>query len=106
MTEGVGHPPLTGRRRHPLVQLTLVRYLEFIREPEAVFWVFIFPVLLAGGLGIAFRSRAPERAVVAVSASAPGAADLARTLRTDERLDVRLLDDSAAQRALSVGQVD
>ncbi len=39
---------------HPLVQLTLVRFLEFIREPEALFWVFVFPVLLAAGLGIAF----------------------------------------------------
>ncbi len=53
---------------HPLVQLTRVRYREFFREPEAVFWVFIFPVLLAAGLGIAFRNRAPERTSVAVVA--------------------------------------
>ena len=46
---------------HPLVQLTLVRFREFFREPEAVFWVFVFPVLLAAGLGIAFRNQAPER---------------------------------------------
>ena len=49
---------MSDRRRfpdHPLVQLTRVRYREFFREPEAVFWVFIFPVLLAAGLGIAFR---------------------------------------------------
>ena len=51
-----------GRRwtGHPLVQLTRVRYREFFREPEAVFWVFIFPVLLAAGLGIAFRNRAAD----------------------------------------------
>ena len=53
---------------HPLVQLTLVRYREFYREPEAIFWVFIFPVLLTAGLGIAFRSRAPERVPVALVA--------------------------------------
>jgi ABC-2 type transport system permease protein len=53
---------------HPLVQLTRVRYREFFREPEAVFWVFIFPVLLAAGLGIAFRNRAPERTGVVVVA--------------------------------------
>ena len=60
---------------HPLVQLTLVRYREFFREPEAVFWVFIFPVLLAAGLGIAFRNRAADRTSVAVVAvdSAPAA---------------------------------
>ncbi len=45
---------------HPLAQLTLVRFREFIREPEALFWVFIFPVLLAAGLGVAFRNRPAE----------------------------------------------
>ena len=55
-----------GWRDHPLVQLTLVRYREFFREPEAVFWVFVFPVLLTAGLGIAFRNQAPERIPVAV----------------------------------------
>ncbi len=40
-----------------LAQLTLVRFREFVREPEALFWVFVFPILLAAGLGIAFRNR-------------------------------------------------
>jgi len=35
---------------HPLYQLTLVRFREFLREPEALFWVFGFPLLLAAGL--------------------------------------------------------
>jgi len=43
----------------PLVQLTLARLREFIREPEAIFWTFGFPVILAVVLGIAFRSPAP-----------------------------------------------
>ena len=33
-----------------LVELTSVRFREFISEPEALFWVFIFPILLAAGL--------------------------------------------------------
>jgi ABC-type multidrug transport system permease subunit len=41
---------------HPLYQLTLVRFREFLREPEALFWVFGFPLLLAAGLGLAFRN--------------------------------------------------
>ena len=45
---------------HPLVQLTLVRLREFIREPEALFWVFGFPLLLAAGLGLAFRNTPAE----------------------------------------------
>ncbi len=36
---------------HPLVQLTLVRLREFYREPEAVFWVHLFPLLMILGLG-------------------------------------------------------
>ena len=75
---------MSDRRRwtdHPLVQLTQVRYREFFREPEAVFWVFIFPVLLAAGLGIAFRNRAPERTSVAVVAADTSAAGLAEALR-------------------------
>src|SRR5438270_721639 len=43
-----------GFRRSSMAQLTLVRFREFIREPEAVFWTFVFPILLAAGLGIAF----------------------------------------------------
>ena len=53
-------------RDHPLFQLTPVRFLEFVREPEALFWVFIFPVLLTAGLGLAFRTRAPEQVKVGV----------------------------------------
>src|SRR6202051_1846362 len=72
---------------HPLVQLTLVRFREFIREPEALFWVFAFPILLAAGLGIAFRNRPPD--VLHVAASAP---ELAQALRRDKSLNVQLLD--------------
>ncbi|HYW32852.1 MAG TPA: ABC transporter permease [Gemmatimonas sp.] len=53
-----------------LQQLTLARFREFIREPEAVFWTFVFPLLLAGGLAVAFRDKAPEQAIIAVVAPA------------------------------------
>ena len=35
-----------------LYQLTMVRFRLFIREPEAIFWIFVFPILLAVGLGM------------------------------------------------------
>jgi ABC-2 type transport system permease protein len=54
----------------PLVQLTLARLREFVREPEAVFWVFVFPVLLAFVLGIAFRNTSPQKLLIAVESSA------------------------------------
>ena len=94
-----------GWRDHPLVQLTLVRYREFYREPEAIFWVFIFPVLLTAGLGIAFRNRAPERAPVALVARQGIDDSLAARLERAEGLRLRTLDDSAAAQALRTGDV-
>ena len=94
-----------GWRDHPLVQLTLVRYREFYREPEAIFWVFIFPVLLTAGLGIAFRSRAPDRTPVALVARPAMDDTLAARLAEAEGLRVEVLSDSAAARALRTGDV-
>ena len=96
---------MTDRRwsDHPLVQLTRVRYREFFREPEAVFWVFIFPVLLAAGLGLAFRNRAPERTSVAVVGAA--ADSLARALRSRGQIDASVRGDSASREALRTGDV-
>jgi ABC-2 type transport system permease protein len=85
---------------HPLVQLTLVRFLEFIREPEALFWVFAFPILLAAGLGLAFRNRPAE--VLRIAAVTP---ELAQSLRQEKLLEVQQLDSEAAQEALRTGKV-
>jgi ABC-2 type transport system permease protein len=53
-------------------QLLWVRILELKREPEVVFWVFVFPLLLAAGLGIAFRNK-PADTVSVVVIDGPGA---------------------------------
>ena len=84
---------------HPLVQLTLVRFLEFFREPEAVFWVFVFPVLMAAGLGIAFRNRPAD--VLPVVAETP---ELAAALRREKLLTVQQMPPAAAAEALRVGK--
>src|SRR3954471_24846551 len=91
-----------GWAEYPLVQLTRVRYREFFREPEAVFWVFIFPVLLAAGLGIAFRNRAPERTVIGVVAPT-GDTTFMVALRASPELEPSLMSDSAAAQALRTG---
>src|SRR5215472_19006069 len=85
---------------HPLVQLTLVRFREFVREPEALFWVFVFPILLAAGLGIAFRNRPAE--VLRIATASP---ELASSLRQEKLLDVVRLDSNAAAEALRTGKV-
>ena len=46
--------------------LLAVRLLELKREPEVVFWVFVFPILLALGLGIAFRNKPADAVRVAI----------------------------------------
>jgi ABC-2 type transport system permease protein len=83
-----------------LVQLTLVRFREFWREPEAVFWVFIFPILLAGGLGIAFRNRPADVLKI-------GAADskLAAALRNEPTLAVETSDPVSGENALQTGRI-
>jgi ABC-2 type transport system permease protein len=85
---------------HPLVQLTLVRIREFTREPEAVFWACLFPVLLTTGLGIAFRSSGPEVIKIATTDAA-----FAESLRKSPGLSVELQSEDAARTALRVGQV-
>jgi len=88
-----------------MVQLTLVRFREFIREPEAVFWTFIFPILLAAGLGIAFRQRGPDKVHIGVVASVPGSAAVVQSLKKDSTVVVTTYDDSAAALALRTGKV-
>ena len=91
-------------RDRPLYQLTLVRYLEFLREPEALFWTFLFPVLLTAGLGLAFRNKAPEVAKQGVL-EGPRAEAVAAPLAADPRVDVARLDDSAAAHRLRTGKI-
>ncbi len=92
-------------RNRAMVQLTLVRFREFIREPEAVFWTFIFPILLAAGLGLAFRQRGPEKVQVGVVTTLAPGAPVLDWLRKDSSLVVQTFDDSAGARALRTGKV-
>src|ERR1035437_6217239 len=85
---------------HPLAQLTLVRFREFWREPKAIFWVFIFPIVLAAGLLLAFRNRPPD--VLKIAAVTP---ELARSLRQEKLLDVEQLSGPAGEEALRTGKV-
>ncbi|MGA3209796.1 MAG: ABC transporter permease [Terriglobales bacterium] len=48
--------------------LLLARMRELQREPEVIFWVFVFPLLLAFGLGIAFRQKPADKSLVVVVA--------------------------------------
>lgn len=84
----------------PIAQLTLVRFREFLREPEAVFWVFLFPILLAAGLGLAFRNQPAE--VLKVGAVTPR---VAAAVRTEKLLDVKEFAPTDARDALRTGKI-
>ena len=65
-----------SKTRPAIAALTRARVLEFIREPEAVFWVFAFPIIMAVVLGFAFREKGPEKVPVGL-VGANGAGPLA-----------------------------
>jgi ABC-2 type transport system permease protein len=90
--------------RGPLTELTLSRVRELTREPEAIFWVFVFPIVLAAILGLAFRSKAPEPLPVAVVAGAD-ADRRAAALSAGGDIAPSILPDAEARLALSRGRV-
>jgi len=91
------------RVRGPLVELTKARIHELTREPEAVFWVFVFPILLAAMLGLAFRSRPPEALPVAVVAGPHAEARFA-ALGAGPDLKPVILSEAEARLALVQGR--
>jgi ABC-type multidrug transport system permease subunit len=109
-TAGLGRI-LEGRLAHPLWQLTLARWRAFFREPSAIFWTFGFPMILAFALGVAFRSRPPDRLPVAMvvgdgaSGAPPGSSPAERALLAHPGLQVTLLAPAAAEAALRRGRV-
>lgn len=83
-----------------LFQLTVSRIRLFFREPEAVFWVFAFPILLALGLGIAFRNRPAQVLPVAGTTM-----QITRALNAGEGLTAVALDVADGRKALATGQI-
>jgi ABC-type multidrug transport system permease subunit len=100
MADAVGEP----RVRPPLIELTLARVRELFREPEAVFWVFVFPILLSAILGLAFRSRPPEPLPVAVVEGARAQPRM-EALSGNAELAPQRLAEAEARQALARGRV-
>ena len=94
-----------AERDNPLVQLVSVRFKEYTREPEALFWSFGFPILLAIGLGIAFRAKPADVVHVAVVGGSAQSASIETALRRDSSLAVETMALDSAQVALRSGRV-
>ena len=100
----MAEPAAAYRVRGPLAELTLARIRELTREPEALFWVFVFPILLTAILGLAFRSRPPEALPVAVVDGAFAGARLA-VLAKEPDLEPNIMSEEEARQALARGRV-
>jgi len=89
-------PEHAPRSHHALVELIRARLFEIVREPEALFWMFVFPVLMAVALGIAFPSRTVDTVIVGVL-EGPDAARTATVLTAVPGVEIkRLTPDDAA----------
>ena len=97
-------PTAAYRVRGPFAELTLARIRELTREPEALFWVFVFPILLTAILGLAFRSRPPEALPVAIVEGSLADARLA-ALAKEPDLKPNILSGEEARQALVRGRV-
>jgi ABC transporter DrrB family efflux protein len=93
-------------RLEETLALTRVRIRLMIRQPEMMFWVFAFPVLLAVVLAFAFRTTGPADSVVGVRAGADGDA-IAALMAKEPGVTIRRFDDADGARvALRSGAID
>jgi len=92
--------------------LLWARILELKREPEVVFWVFVFPLLLAAGLGIAFRNKPADVTSVVIVEGAGAQKTLAMLQSSDKTssghsaIRATVLDRDAALKGFHFGKFD
>jgi ABC-2 type transport system permease protein len=100
--------PLRNGRWSGYRHLLGARILELKREPEVIFWVFVFPLLLALGLGIAFRNKPADTTSVAVVAGNGAAKTLAMLQSASGRSAIRVtvLEREAALKDFHFGKFD
>jgi ABC-type multidrug transport system permease subunit len=87
----------------------MARLREFLREPEAIFWVYGFPIVMMVILAIAFRNQPVEKVTVDIQAGT-GAKEAKEALqqRSTEELKfaVQVNDAEAARQRLRTGKTD
>ncbi len=93
-----------GGAHHPLIELTLARLREFLREPEALFWTFVFPIIMSVALAIAFPGSGVKPAVVGIEPGDRGAA-IRQALAATQGITIRDIRPGDEERALREGEV-
>jgi len=88
---------------HPILAIASARLREFVRRPEAVFWVYFFPLLMIVVLGFAFRNKPVETFEVDV-VKGPVAQQIAESLSANEQLKVNLVELSDVRDRIRTGK--
>lgn len=96
------------RRYWPLGQLIMARLREFYREPEAIFWVYGFPIVMVVLLGIAFRNKPVEQVRVDIvdNPLAAKTKDALAKGATSQKFVAEIHDDPTAQLRRRTGKTD
>jgi len=100
--------PPRNRRWSGYMGLLKARLLELKREPEVIFWVFGFPIILALGLGIAFRNKPADVTPVAIVAG-PGAQNALTLIKGSPHgasVRVEVLGEEQARQDFRLGKYD
>lgn len=101
-------PPLIREPRNALLELTIARITEMLRDPTALFWTFVFPVFLAVVLGLASRNSplAPQPVGLSCSAAAVSCEAIRARLRSEPAIALKESALPDALRALHRSKLD
>ncbi len=85
-----------------ILQLVSIQLKEFYREPGILFWAFVFPVAMAGVLGIAFKNRGSEEVKIAILENSYQLEELKQTLEVEDskKSESQPTDQSDSSRSL------
>ena len=88
----------------PLFELTMARLREFVREPEALFWAFVFPIIMSVALALAFPNT--RRTVTIGIRPGNGAPEAQRILADVPGLALKEIPPDGEARAIREGEID
>lgn len=94
--------------RSALLELTIARVKEALRDPTALFWTFVFPIFLAIVLGLAFRATPGGAQRVALVCSEPAAecAALSARLSSEPQIGIQPAQLAPALHDLGRGKLE
>lgn len=98
-------PEPAPAHQHPFLSLIAARVREFCREPTAIFWVYVFPLILVVALGVAFRNK-PVGGLAAAVPEGARAADVRQTLEREDRFRVWVGSEQECRARLRTGRAD